>query len=149
VDHDALKLFWVMLALSPVVLPGILLGYYSIRQESRKRELEHRERMRSLETGRALPGGESWSISARISLAIGLVVPVGVFFCAALANHAVGFHEGIWKAAGMVGLAGVICGTVLAGISFAQTDKSGHASEIAAGKPEVAEDAYDVVSARG
>jgi hypothetical protein len=148
VDHDALKLFWVMVAITPVVLPGILVALYAIRQEVRKREFEHKERMHALQIGRSLPGDEPWWSPARISLAIGAAVPIGVFFCAALATKAVGFHKDMWIAAGMVGLGGVICGTVLAGASFARADKSKQTPDLA-GKPEIGEDAYDVVSARG
>jgi len=146
VDADALKLFWVMLALTPVVLPGILTACYAIRQETRKRELEHKERMQALHLGRALPGDEPWWSPARIGLAIGLVVLVAVFFFAAVSSRAVGFHEEIWRSAGIVGLGGVLCGTVLAGLSAGRTagDKLAVAS-----KPEISEDAYDVVSARG
>ena len=48
----------------------------------------------------------------------------------------------------MVGLGSVICGTVLAGVSFARTDQARDQAQFAL-KPEFAEDAYDVVSSRG
>src|SRR5438094_593974 len=107
-----------MLALAPMVMPEILLSYYLIRQESRNREFEHKEQTQALQLGRVLPGDESWWSSARISLAIGLVVPLGVFCCAALATLAVGFHEEIWKAAGMVGAVGLLCAAFMAPISI-------------------------------
>jgi hypothetical protein len=77
-----------------------------------------------------------------------VLVPVGTFACAALSTSASGFHEDIWRAAAMVGLGGVICGTVLAGMSFSRAHQIVQSDDLST-KPEVAEDAYDVVSARG
>jgi len=48
--------------------------------------------------------------------------------------------------AAMVGLAAVICGSILVGSS---SKKAANSSDLAVGKPYVEEDAYDVVSSRG
>jgi hypothetical protein len=121
--------------------------YHGIRLERFKQEVAHEARMRALDLGRVLPGDEPWWSPARTALAIGLIVPVTVFMCATIASHVVGFHEGIWIAAGLVGLGGVISGSCLAGLSFS-TAHQGKYPELAE-KPEVAEDAYDVVGSRG
>jgi hypothetical protein len=114
------------------------------RNERRKREMEHIERIKALELGRTLPQDEPWWSPLRIALLIGAGVPVGVFLSVCIASLAVGFHEPMWIAAGMVGTSGVICGSILAGHSF-QTRK---ASSPLDAKPDVEEDAYDVVSSR-
>jgi len=75
-------------------------------------------------------------------------VPITSFACASFATAQAGFHQDIWIAAGMVGLGGVISGTVLAGVSFARTDQAREQTPFAL-KPEFADDAYDVVSSRG
>jgi hypothetical protein len=65
-----------------------------------------------------------------------------------MASQSVGYHEAIWIAAALVGTASVICGTVLAGQVFA-LEKTPSPSQPADFKPQVEEDAYDVVSMRG
>jgi hypothetical protein len=116
------------------------------RNERRKRELEHIERMKALEFGLMLPQDEPWWSPPRIAVLIGGAVPLGVFLCALLATSAVGFHDGMWIAATTVGMASVISGSILAGQSFKQKQTS---AQYDSAKPHVEEDAYDVVSARG
>jgi len=131
---------------------GIGIAYFAIhlgiRHDRYKRELEHKERMRALELGRSLPGDLAWLSPARLSLLIAAGVPIGIFACASTATVKVGFHTDVWIASAMVGLASVVCGTVLAALSSARTDQARHQAELAP-KPEVSEDAYDVVSSRG
>jgi hypothetical protein len=115
------------------------------RNERRKRELEHIERMKALEFGRTLPQDEPWWSPARLAVLIGAGVPLGGFLCVGLATSAVGFHESMWIAATMVGIASVISGSILAGQSFSQKKTS---APYDVTKPDVEEDAYDVVSAR-
>ena len=107
---------WAMIAGVAIVmivvgLPVIL----GIRSEMRKREMEHTERMRAIELGRPLPGDGGWSSPARLALAIGAGVPIGTLGIAWLAavstDEATAF---IWPSAGAIGVAAVICGTVLA-----------------------------------
>ena len=52
---------------------------FHLRNEQRKRELEHIERMQALEFGRTLPQDEPWWSPLRIGLVIGGAVPLGVF----------------------------------------------------------------------
>jgi hypothetical protein len=116
------------------------------RNEARKRELEHLERLKAIEFGRTLPQDERWWSPGWTTLAIGAGVPVGVFICVLLAAAQVGYHESMWIAAAMVGTSSVICGTILAYQSFAARNMG---YERDAGKPQIEEDAYDVVASRG
>jgi hypothetical protein len=132
------------------VTGGLAIGPFAIwfggRQQQRKREMEHIERMKALEFGRTLPQDEPWSSPARIGALIGVVVPLGVFLSVAIATSAAGFHEGMWIAAGMVGMASVIAGATLAGQSIHHQKTSDRTAIV---KPYVEDDAYDVVSSRG
>lgn len=131
---------------------GIGIAYFAIhlgiRHDRYKRELEHKERMRALELGRSLPGDAAWLSPAKVALMIAGGVPIGIFACASIATVQVGFHADVWIASAMAGLGSVVCGTLLAGLSFAKTGQGGHQAQFAL-KPEVSEDAYDVVSSRG
>jgi hypothetical protein len=125
---------------------GTLAIVLGIRHDRRKRELEHIERMRALELGRVLPQDEPWWSPLRIALLIGAGVPSVAFVSANLASQAIGFHEGMWVAAAIVGMTAVISGSILAGQSLSRQKRS---EPFDAPKPYVGEDAYDVVSARG
>jgi hypothetical protein len=132
------------------VIGGLAIGpfaiYYGGRQQLRKRQLEHIERMKALEFGRVLPQDESWLSPHKIGALIGVVVPIGAFVPAWLATQQAGYHETVWIAAAMVGMAGVICGSIL----VLSTPKSpADPSESRQDKPYVEDDAYDVVSSRG
>jgi hypothetical protein len=142
-------------------IAGIVLGYIAVigglsiaplaiiltqRNERRKREMEHIERMKALVFGRTLPQDEPWWSPQRIAVVIGGAVPLGVFACVGLATSSVGYREEMWIAAGMVGIASVISGASLAGHALSRRKT---ATELASVKPYVEEDAYDVVSARG
>jgi hypothetical protein len=141
---------------SVVTLPIVL----HFRGERRKRELDHIERMRAIDVGRPYPGQNKfglspipqWAVPHLIAVAIGAVVPLGAFGCAFAASLIGGYQKEIWIAAGMVGLGAVVCGTVLAGSAFQKTsssDPSEHCDSYMNSKPNVDEDAYDVVSSRG
>lgn len=131
----------------PIIVVPVSLGLKYARYE---RELEHKERMRALELGRRMPGDEPWVTPGRISLAIGAVVPVGVFFCAWMADQAVGHQEEIWIGATMVAVTSVICGSMLAAKHFNQQARTeSYANLGSQGKPVIDADAFDVVGARG
>jgi hypothetical protein len=152
------------------VMALFVLGFFAVatlpiflhfRGERRKRELDHIERMRAIEVGRSYPGETRyglpavphWAAPHLIAVSIGAVVPLGVFACALLTSLIGGYQKDIWIAAGMVGLGGVISGTVLAYGAF-KTTAAGAAAEDRSdtyinSKPLVDEDAYDVVSSRG
>jgi len=112
------------------------------------RELEHAERMKALAVGRSLPQDEPWWSPPRICLAIAAGVPASVFFVAFLASESLGFHEEIWLSAGIVGLAGVVSGSLLANRHLAAREWLGDNAPWGS-KPDVEADAFDVVSSRG
>jgi hypothetical protein len=131
-----------------VTLVPIVLAF---RQSRRKLELEHAERMRAIELGRPFyrqgeREDETWTETARLAKAIGVVVPQGSLGCAFVASLILGVHQEIWIAAGMVGLAGVVCGWLLAAQIGGANQDARQAADL---KPRVDEDAFDVVSARG
>ncbi len=129
-----------------ILIPSIGIPVFlGLRHERWKRQLEHTERMRALEMGRALPGDESWWTPPKVGLMIAAGVPVGTFFFAALATGAAGFQEGIWIPTMTVSLAAVIGGSIVA--ARAPQTATGSAQDVH--KPVLEEDAYDVVSARG
>ena len=151
------------------VVPLLMLGMFGVvtlpfvlhfRGERRKRELDHIERMRAIEVGRSYPGETrnaflaipQWAMPHVIAISIGAVVPLGVFVCTFLTSLIVGYHKEIWIPAGMVGIASVICGTVLGSHALQITASNGdsdRSDSFSSSKPLVEEDAYDVVSSRG
>ena len=122
---------------------AIVLG---IRHDWRKRELEHLERMRAMELGRKLPQDEPWMSPAKIGAAVAILVPIGAFISVYRATEVAGYHEPMWLAVVIVGVAAVISGSVVVATS---TKKGATPSETASAKPIIEEDAYDVVSSRG
>jgi hypothetical protein len=138
---DALIIPIVGMSIPIVIVPVAL----AMKHAKRVRELEHTERIRALELGRTLPQDESWWNPGRMGLALGLGVPLGVFACAAAATVADGYHAGVWLAAAVVGSAGVVWGSDLAaGKSAGVMNTPAYGA-----KPIVADDAFDVVGARG
>src|SRR5437763_194934 len=128
--------------LIPIVLVPTILG---LRQARLDRELEHAERMKAMELGRTLPKDEPWWSPGRICVAIGAGVPVGVFFFAWMASDPRAVQPTLWSSAGIVGLAGVVSGSLLANRHLAQSAE-GRRHAV---KPEVDADLYDVVGTRG
>jgi hypothetical protein len=129
---------------------GYMAVYMGIRHDRYKRDLEHRERMTALELGRSLPGDLPWLSPVLIGFLIAAVVPVAVFVCAWLGTLQAGYHDNIWQAAGMVGMFAVVSGSVVSGLSQRQgVPKQDPTSATLNHKPQVEDDAYDVVSARG
>lgn len=127
----------------PVILVPVILGLKHARLE---REMEHAERMKALELGRTRPQDEPWWSPARICVAIGAGVPVSAFAFALLASTAVGYESGVWFAASTVGVAGVVCGSLLAVKHFNQ---QAQARDRIAAKPPVDADAFDFAGRRG
>ncbi len=112
------------------------------------RDLEHAERMKALSMGRSLPQDEPWWSPPRLCLMIAAGVPASVFLIAGMASDSVGFHEEIWIAAAMVGLAGVVSGSLLAHRHLAAREVVRDQAPWGS-KPDVEADAFDVVSSRG
>lgn len=137
---DPLIIPLAALAIPIIVAPTAM----AFKHAAKLRDLEHAERMRALELGRFNPADESWSVNGRIGAGIGAGVPIVALITAMVATLEGGFHEEIWMSSGMVGVAGVICGTVLA----AQA-RSAAAKDQSAAKPVYEPDAFDVVGSRG
>ncbi len=141
---DPLVIPIVGMAIPMIIVPTSL--YY--RHARHLRELEHAERMKALAMGRSLPQDESYWSPPRICLAIAAGVPASVFFVAWMASESLGFHEEIWVSAGIVGLAAVVSGSLLANRHLAA--REGIRDNAPWGsKPDVDADAFDVVSRRG
>jgi len=133
--------------LLPIILVPTILG---IKYAQKERELDHAERMKALELGRTLPRDESWWSPARISVAFGVGVPIGVFLCAArAAETSDAWSLVIWLSAGVVGLAGVVSGAILAFHHFEHAANPRRDADYAGAKPAVDADAFDVVGNRG
>jgi hypothetical protein len=130
----------------PIVLVPIILG---IRHARIERELEHAERIKAMELGRTLPQDEGWWTLPRISVAIGAGVPVAVFFCAWQASLSMDDPKDVWIGAAIVGLGAVISGSILAARHFSGRDGLPQVVDPHQVKPQVDDDAYDVVSSRG
>jgi hypothetical protein len=129
----------------PIVIVPTSLHY---RHARHLRGLEHAERMKALAMGRSLPQDEPWWSPARMCLAIAAGVPAGVFFCAWMASESLDFHEEIWLSAGIVGLSGVVSGSILAHRHLAAREWVRDEAPWGS-KPGVEADAFDVVSRRG
>lgn len=154
-----------VLLLSVIVVPIV----WSLVQAGRKRELEHRERMKALEMGISLPIDRAWAAGACI--AIGAVVPVGALIVALIASlNAPRFMQNggefvpwtpeqsavyfgcVWGATISIGVVSVIGGSLLSwfllgrGMNRAASSMT-HGSRSA--KPAFDPDEYDTVASRG
>jgi hypothetical protein len=137
-----------ILAVLAVILVPTVLG---LRYAKVERELEHAERIRALELGQSLPKDAPFWSPARLSAAIGAGVPISVFGTAFVTTIVDGnSYDGfIWSSAGAVGLAGVICGTILAARVPAREASPVAPRHAFNGKLESDPDAYDVAGRRG
>ncbi|MEW4571069.1 hypothetical protein AB1L88_24635 [Tautonia sp. JC769] len=134
------KLSMVLMALVGCV--GLIVGIgvpvvLGIRSDARRREMEHLERMRAIELGRPLAIESGWWTPAKMAVGIGIGVPIGVFAIGVKAAELSGAAPFVWPSAGAVGVAAVICGTVLAARSSMNPPTGSHA------KPYVHPDMYD------
>jgi hypothetical protein len=119
-------------------------------QPCRAREREHRERMRALELGRGPAGARARLTPESLGFLIAVAVPIGVFSLPALFFRDPQSYPEFWRAAGMVGVAAVVSGSLLAAHGFSrQYHDRQSPGEHDARKPMLEEDAFDVVSTRG
>lgn len=147
-SNDLVVLIPVVAILMPLILvPTVIV----LRQRARRREWEFRERMKAMEMGLPVPGSEVWA--ARVAIALGAVMPVGVFAIAWIASLTTTVDE-VWIAAAIVGVVGVIQGSRLAKQAIAGTRPNGrdhdgldltqnHA------KPKFDPDAYEAIVRHG
>lgn len=153
--------------MTAIITGGVVLGLFilvglpvflGIRHARRVREFEHAERMKALELGRPLPGdnepnaAQHGPLMSSPAAPLGVWLPLGALGIAWLASGAPWVNAGtsmmVWGAAGAVGLAGVICGTIL---HIRQQDRVIERANLAytAKQPAHDPDAFDVVSRRG
>jgi hypothetical protein len=133
----------IVALLIPMIIVPTALG---IKHARFLREVEHAERMRAMELGRPLAEDQSWTPAATAS-SIGAGVPIAVMFIAFIAAPRQESSEALWMAAAMIGVAGVICGTILAGMQLSRRNQASAASTVE--KPAYDPDQFDVVSSRG
>jgi hypothetical protein len=127
----------------PIIIVPTALGFKHARF---LRQVEHDERMRAMELGQTLAEDQSWT-PASIAMTIGAGVPIGAMFIAFIAASKSGPSESIWMAAGMIGVAGVICGSILAAQWL--TKQGAARTNLPNEKPEFDPEAFDVVGRRG
>jgi hypothetical protein len=145
-NHDSIvvPLVAVVLALPMTLVPMILV----LRQVAKKREYQHTERMRALETGRPVPG-ESNAPQALVCVAIGAGVPVGAFLFTFLAwINSPSTPGEIWLAPAAVSIVAVLSTMKLATSLFVPVKHIATDAQMN-GKPAFDPDAYDVVGSRG
>jgi hypothetical protein len=132
----------IVALLVPIIIVPTAMG---IKHARYLREVEHVERMRAMELGQTLAEDQSWT-PAGIAGSIGAGVPVASMFIAFIAAPKSGSADALWMAAGMIGVAGVVCGSILAAVQMKQGRPS--AASIAE-KPAYDPDQFDVVGSRG
>jgi hypothetical protein len=135
------------IALPAVIVPTIL----AFRHSAKKREYEHLERMKALETGQPVPG-ESQLAAATTCVAIGAGVPIGAFFFTLIASlSSPNMADEVWIAPVVVSGIALMSSLSLARSLF--RPKAPANSTIADahlnGKPSFDPDAYDVAGSRG
>lgn len=133
----------IVALLIPMVIVPTALG---IKHARYLREVEHAERMRAMELGQTYHTDRDGS-PALLAGGIGIGVPIVSMGIAFEVAKTVESSDALWAAACMVGVAGVICGTILAGIQFARRDQPAAASRVE--KPVYDPDQFDVVGSRG
>jgi hypothetical protein len=165
---DGPGLLVLLIPLTAIVVPTVL----GFRHAARKRDLEHRERMKALEMGMPLPGDSAWT--SALCICIGAVVPVASLVVGLIATlvapggrrmsehpgdlsnivfwdhvQSSNYYTTIWTGVGFVGVAGVVGGTLLAMRLLGSRDRS-RIELPATGKPPAFDpDAYDTVGRRG
>jgi multisubunit Na+/H+ antiporter MnhB subunit len=85
-----------------------------IRHARFERQLQHTERIRALEAGRVLPGEQPWWSPERLAVAIGAGVPLAALILGLKVTSSGTASGEMWFAVGLIGVAGVVCGTQLA-----------------------------------
>ncbi len=162
--RDGPASFWMFF----LVLGGVAAVLTALVQASRKRDYEHRERMKSLEMGLTTPADNAWH--AAICIAIGAGVPIAALVIGLVAslNAPAKIHTGseivvwtpdqsnlyygcVWGASIAIGVVGVIAGTLLGALLLArkQTAKAEPSARDDSQKPLFDPDAYDTVGSRG
>lgn len=142
----------VAVPLAAILMPLILVPTVMVlRHSTKQREWRHLERMKAMERGIPVPGTEAWT--SRVAIAVGAIMPVGVFGIAWLTSLTSSIDE-VWIAATLVGGAGVFGGIRLASQAMtARTIEDRSASSASPvsgnGKPSFDPDAYEAIIRHG
>jgi hypothetical protein len=129
--------------LIPIIIVPTALGFKHARY---LRQMEHDERMKAMELGQTLAGDQSWT-PASVAMTIGAGVPISAMFIAFIAAAKQGGSDTIWMAAAMIGVAGVICGTILAAQAFARQGQA--ETNLPTEKPAFDPEAFEPIGHRG
>ncbi len=115
-EQIALVIPIIALLIPIVLVPSIVVT----KMRMRARELEHRERMRALELGREFPSSASWLTAPMLALALGVLMPWGVFLAAALTPPRGAPPASIFIIAAVVAIMGVLSGAFIAHRHYAR-----------------------------
>ena len=139
----------LMVPLAAIALPVILVPtILSFRHAARKRDNQHRERMKALETGQPVPGEAAWPAAVACA-AVGLGVPIGSFFLTWMACLTVpNLPAPVWIAPAAVSLVALMSAGQIAE-TLGRRSRTPSKPAIDAKPPMYDPDAYDVVGARG
>jgi hypothetical protein len=111
-DRSSVATSIVLLAAGGMAFVGAIV-WLGLRHARQEREMEHTERMKALEMGVRLPKDTPWWSPAKLAASLGVVVPI-VALVTAVSTSKTSNAEVAWIGAGAVGVASVICGTILA-----------------------------------
>lgn len=128
----------------PIIIVPTVLGF---KMAQRKREYEHLERMKALETGQSLPSRTAWPAAVTLT-AIGAGVPMAAFLFTFLASVSAQVPGEIWMAPVFATLLSSLVTGNLAP-KLLSPPKAALPDHLANGKPAYDPDAYDVVGRRG
>jgi len=134
----------VLIPLAAIALPLFLVPTVMVlKQAGKKREYEHTERMRALETGQAMPGHTNWT-GATVCTLVGAGVPAASFLFTFLAYvNAHNAPAAIFIAPVVTSFFALFSAAAL-GSSIFKSGKAANAEE-SVGKPVYDPDAYETV----
>jgi hypothetical protein len=147
----------VIVPLAGIMMPLVLAPtIIAMAHRMKKREWQHKERLRALELGLPVPEDRP-HVGGGTVAAIGAGVPAASVLAAWLTTATVptshsdfmGVVALAWGCAFMISMAAVIGSLVLASRLLSARRAADLAGELAAAKPAYDPDAYDVVSSRG
>jgi hypothetical protein len=147
----------MIIPLAGIMLPMVLVPtVITLAHRLKKREWQHKERLRAIELGMPVPGTES-RLGAGSVTAIGAGVPAASVLGAFLTTVNIPYdHDEFlpilavsWGCAFLISTGAMITSVVLGVMLTRSARASRAANELAAFKPAMDPDAYDVVSSRG
>jgi hypothetical protein len=147
----------LIIPLAGIMLPMVLVPtVITLSHRFKKREWQHKERLRAIELGVPVPGTESRLNGGSVT-AIGAGVPAASVLAAFLTTVNIPYdHDEFvpilaitWGFAFFISTGAMITSLVLGGMLSRSAKAARPADEFAAYKPAMDPDAYDVVSSRG